>query len=142
MARQFRRDEIITLDDSPTVEEANRIWNTLPAQRRAQIKCVQGHLPFASDLFAPRAITCFTILRDPVERVVSEYYYNLREPERKFHSALNRDRITLAEFVRDEQFAEVHNMQTRILAGAKGAGPHEVLDSAIAISATGWPWSG
>jgi hypothetical protein len=42
MARQFRRDEIITLDDSPTVEEANRIWNTLPAQRRAQINAYKA----------------------------------------------------------------------------------------------------
>jgi hypothetical protein len=142
MARQIRHDEILTIDDFPTIEEANRIWNSLPAGRRGRIKCVQGHLPFAPDLFAPRATTCFTVLRDPVERVISEYYYNLHEPERRFHTALNRDRIALAQFVRDEQFAEVHNMQTRILAGAKGAGPHEVLDSAIAISATGWPWSG
>jgi hypothetical protein len=100
---------------------------------RAQIKCVQGHLPFAPDLFAPRAITCFTILRDPVERVVSEYYYNLREPERRFHAAINRNRMTLAQFVRGEQFAEVHNLQTRILAGANaGASPRELLDSALA----------
>jgi hypothetical protein len=46
---------------------------------------------------------------------------------------LNRDRITLAQFVRDEQFAEVHNLQTRILAGANAsASPRELLDSALA----------
>jgi hypothetical protein len=132
MARQFRHDQILTIDDFPTIEEANRIWNSLPAGRRGRIKCVQGHLPFAPDLFAPRATTCFTVLRDPVERVISEYYYNLHEPERRFHTALNRDRIALAQFVRDEQFAEVHNMQTRILACANAsASPHELLDSAI-----------
>ena len=132
MARQFRRDAIISIDDSPTIEEAKRIWNTLTAYRRARIKCVQGHLPFAPDLFAPRALTCFTVLRDPVERVVSQYYYDRHQPETSFHAALNRDPITLEQFVKDERFAEVHNLQTRTLAGANpGASPSELLDLAM-----------
>ncbi|HLX37170.1 MAG TPA: hypothetical protein VKR29_05190 [Candidatus Binataceae bacterium] len=132
MARQFRRDAILTLDDWPTVEEANRIWNAIPADRRARIECVQGHLAFGTELFAPRATICFTMLRDPVERVVSQYYYDRRQPETRFHTALNRDRLTLEQFVSDERFAEIHNMQTRTLAGVNAnASPEELLDAAL-----------
>jgi hypothetical protein len=132
IARQFRHDAILTMDDWPTVEEANRFWSALPAERRERIECVQGHLAFAPDLFAPRATTCFTVLRDPVERVVSAYYYNRRQPETTFHAAINRNGATLDQFVNSEQFAAVHNMQTRMLAGANPAAtPRELLDLAL-----------
>ena len=131
MSRQFRRAEEMTIN-APSVDAANQTWNAIAPEQRAGIKCVRGHFPFAPNLFAPRAITCFTILRDPVERVASEYYFNLRNPEMRFHAALTRDRITLDQFVNSERFAEIHNTQTRMLAGTNAsASPSELLDSAI-----------
>jgi hypothetical protein len=131
--RQYRRGELITFDAPPAVGGANRMWNDLPAERRTQIKCVQGHFPFAPNLFAPRTISCLTILRDPVQRVVSFYFFNLHNPETRFHAAINRNRLTLEQFVQSEQFAEIHNLQTRMLAGANAdSGPSEMLDTAIA----------
>ncbi len=132
MRRQFRRGRAMDLN-APSIEAANQTWNAMPAARRERIKCVRGHLPFAPDLFAPRPITCFTILRDPVERVVSEYYFNLHDPTTRFHAALVRERITLDQFVSSERFAEVHNTQTRMLGGAKaGLSPGELLELAKA----------
>jgi len=131
MRRQFGRGEAMDLD-APSIEAANQAWNAIPPARRDRIKCVRGHLPFAPELFAPRAITCFTILRDPVERVVSEYYFNLHNPTIRFHAALVRERITLDQFVNSERFAEVHNTQTRMLSGAKaGVGRRESLELAF-----------
>jgi hypothetical protein len=131
MSRQFRSAEEFTLN-APTVEAANQIWNATPPEQRARIKSVRGHFPYAPSLFAPRLITCFTMLRDPVERVISEYYFNLRNPEMRFHTALVREHITLEQFVNGERFAEVHNTQTRMLAGGQpDAGPSRMLDAAI-----------
>src|SRR5579862_8061194 len=93
MWRQFRHGEAININ-APTVEAANEKWNAMAPERRAGVKCVRGHLPYRPDLFAPRKINCFTILRDPVERVVSEYYFNLRNAGEKFHIVLSRERIT------------------------------------------------
>jgi len=131
MRRQYRGHAIDL--DAPSIEAANQIWNAMPVEQRGRIQCVRGHLPFAPELFAPRATTCFTILRDPVERVVSEYYFNLHNPTIRHHAALVRERITLDQFVSSERFAEVHNAQTRMLGGAKtGIGPDDLLNLAIA----------
>src|SRR5271154_1133422 len=89
MWRQFGRAQAININ-APAVQAANEKWNTMSPERRAGVKCVRGHLPYGPDLFAPRKTTCFTILRDPVERVVSEYYFNLRNPGEKFHAVLIR----------------------------------------------------
>ena len=132
MWRQFPRGEAIDIDGS-TVEEANRRWNAMAPEQRARVRCIRGHLPFAPELFAPRATRFFTILRDPVQRVVSEYYYNLTGPKRMLYAPLDRDRMTLDQFVRSELSVQVHNGQTRMLAGAKtDVTPRELLDLAIA----------
>jgi hypothetical protein len=132
MSRQFRRGEEVTID-AGSLDAANQIWNSIASEQRARIKCVRGHFPFAPNLFAPRAITTFTMLRDPVERVISEYYTHLINPGMAFHGPIIRDGITLVQFVNNEQFAEVHNSQTRMLAGPNGGvGCHDLLDSAIA----------
>jgi hypothetical protein len=132
MWSQFRRAEAIDIN-APTAEAANQKWNAMTLERRASVKCVRGHLPYRPDLFAPRKTICFTILRDPVERVISEYYFNLRSATEKFHAVLSRGRITLDQFVNSELSAEVHNLQTRMLAGAPaGASSGELLELASA----------
>jgi hypothetical protein len=132
MRSQFRREEAIDIN-APTAEAANQEWNAMTLERRASVKCVRGHLPYRPDLFAPRKTICFTMLRDPVERVVSEYYFNLRSPSEKFHAVLSRGRITLDQFVNSELSAEVHNTQTRMLAGAPaGVSSSELLELASA----------
>jgi len=131
MWRQFRRGEVIDLN-APSVEAANQTWNAKPAEPRARIRCIRGHLPYGPDLFAPRTTTCFTVLRDPVERFVSEYYFNLSNAGEQFHDVMTCERMTLGQFVNSELSAEVRNAQTRLLAGAdSGARPEEMLDSAI-----------
>jgi len=130
MWRQFRGKEIVNLN-APSLELAHQKWHALPAERRAEIKAIRGHLPFSRDLFAPRQTTCFTLLRDPVERVISEYYFQLRNASEKLHSGLIREGLTLDQFVRGESFADVHNTQTRMLAGAPAqAAPGELLELA------------
>ena len=131
MWRQFRRGEAVIIN-APTVDLANETWNGMTPEHRGRIRCVRGHLPYRHDLFAPRATACFTVMRDPVERVVSEYYFNLRNAEQRFHAALNREQITLDQFVNSELSGEVHNAQTRMLAGARAGGnPRELLNSAL-----------
>lgn len=130
--RQFRRGEVIEIYGK-TIAVANQKWEAIPPEQRARLKCVLGHLSYGPHLFAPQPIAPFTLLRDPVERVVSEYYYNLRTPGEKFHAVLNRRRITLEQFVESDLASEVHNTQTRRLAGEPAdAGPRELLGLASA----------
>ena len=132
MWRQFPRGQAIDLNAS-TVEEARQRWNAIEPEQRARVRCIRGHLPFSPELFAPRVTRFFTILRDPVQRAVSEYYYGLTSPRRLLYAPLVRSRMTLDQFVRSDLAAQVFNGQTRMLAGAHAdATPRALLDLAIA----------
>ncbi len=131
MRRQFARGEVVNLnaDDPP---EAVRAWRALPDRLRARVKCVYGHLPLTSAMFGDQPASYITMLRDPVERSVSEYYYALRRPEHGLHRVLRRERMTLDQFVTTGLVTQICNEQVRRLSGADGpVQSGEFLDKAL-----------
>jgi len=79
----------------------------LPLLRRPDLRAVIGHFWFGLHEHVARPAVYVTALRDPVERVLSLYYYT------RLH-----DSISLDEFIADPPFREVDNDQTRRIAGA------------------------
>lgn len=80
----------------------------------ANKQCIFGHLPFGFHRWlTSHSFTYATVLRNPMERVLSHYYYhkyNVADPWH--HVTLNR---TLIEWVKISDFA--NNFQTQFLAG-------------------------
>jgi hypothetical protein len=73
---------------------------------RRDLRAVLGHFWFGLHEHLVRPYVYVTLLRRPIDRVVSLYYYT------RCH-----ERMTLNEFVRTPPFAEVDNDQTRRIAG-------------------------
>jgi hypothetical protein len=73
---------------------------------RRDLRAVIGHFWFGLHEHITRPCRYITLLRDPLERVVSLYYY-----------AKLQDTVSLEEFARKPPFREVDNDQTRRLAG-------------------------
>src|SRR5438132_5483132 len=46
-----------------------------PRERLARMRVFKGHMPFGLHRRLPQPATYITVLRDPVERVISEYYF-------------------------------------------------------------------
>jgi hypothetical protein len=89
---------------------------------RRDLRAVVGHFWFGLHEHVARPSVYVTLLRDPIERVVSLYYYA------KLHETMS-----LEEFVRTPPFKEVDNDQTRRIAGlnpAVGACTRAMLDTA------------
>ena len=80
--------------------------HVLPLLRRRDLRAVIGHFWFGLHEHVARPYRYVTALRDPVERVLSLYYYT------RLH-----DSMTLEEFVAAPPFREVDNDQTRRIAG-------------------------
>lgn len=131
MRHQYARGEVVNLNaDGPA--EAAQAWSTLPERRRARVKCVYGHLPLAPAMFGDQQANYITMLRDPIERSVSEYYYALRRPEHGLHPFLRRERMTLDRFVTTDLVTQICNEQVRRLSGADGpVQSGEFLDKAL-----------
>jgi len=80
--------------------------------------CVHGHVPYGVHHFTRRPVRYVTMLRDPVERAVSGYYFIkdlVRTDLWKKHPLRDfADSVTLVEFYEHPRHS---NMQARYLAG-------------------------
>jgi hypothetical protein len=86
-----------------------------PERRLARLEVIKGHMPFGIHRRLPHPATYITVLREPVERVISEYYFALHYRLHPQHRAMQS--LSL------EQYAATtphHNLQCKLLAGLPG----------------------
>lgn len=86
-------------------------------RRLARSDVFTGHMPFGLDKYLARESNYITILRKPVERVISEYFYRIG---RKSHPLADREikGLSLREYVEKLPY---DNVQTKLLAGGNPA---------------------
>lgn len=112
---------IFTIDGN-RFKESVREFKRLPEEQRKRIRVLKGHMYFGLHEFLPRPSSYITILRDPIERVISAYYHILQNPTQGAHKVVTSQRMSLAEFVRTGVCKMANNGQTRFLSGEPEAG--------------------
>src|ERR1700724_2464607 len=122
LERHFSPAETVTLD-TPGVAR----FKTLPAAKRGRYRLIQGHMHFGLHRFIPRASTYVTFLRQPVERVLSFYYYARSTPDHYLYPLLTTGRVDLRTLLGRELTSELCNFQTRALAGDEWEDPPRIV---------------
>jgi hypothetical protein len=97
--------------------EGVREFQALPKARRAEIRLLRGHIPYGLHVYCPRPTTYFTLLREPIDRLVSYYYFVQRQADHYLHDYANTPGMTLKRYVEDRVSLQMDNMQTRLLSG-------------------------
>lgn len=121
---EFKRDEW----HPKAAAQAVREWNQ---SHRDALQIFHGHQHYGIDAYLSIPVTYYTVLRDPVERVISHYYYvqqshaprDRHEAARGSHPDRQRvqeGRLSLQEYVSSGYCEEMDNGQTRLLAGESG----------------------
>ena len=83
-----------------------------PRERLAKMRVFKGHMPFGLHERLPQPATYITFLREPVERVISEYYFALHY---RLHPQYRRmQSLSLEDYALKTPH---HNLQTKLLAG-------------------------
>lgn len=93
----------------------------VPLSERRNLRVLTGHLHYGVHDYIPQRCEYITLLREPIARVVSYYYYILGHAKHWRHAELVRSGMSLNEFVRTSAERGVENDQTRMLSG-RGAG--------------------
>ncbi len=121
--RQYGETSIFTMDGSRVMESSDEIKN-LPVEIKNKIKVLKGHMAFGLHSYMPRPCRYFTLLREPVERLISHYYYVIRTPKHYLYETVTSKKMTLEDYVRSDLSYELNNGQTRLL-GSKNGCPIE-----------------
>ena len=97
--------------------------NQWPAKRLGRMQVFKGHMPFGIHRRLPQPSTYITFLRDPVERVISAYYFArnyLLHPKHRWIS-----KLSLEEYAR---VSPNHNVQCKYISGRPFVGDHHAGD--------------
>ncbi|MFC3886618.1 sulfotransferase family 2 domain-containing protein [Bacillus songklensis] len=81
---------------------------------KRNIDCIQGHMPFGVHQFFNQPGSYVTMLRDPVDRVLSDYYFIRSLPSHNLHSKVIK--MSLEEYQKDPVNS---NLQTHYILGEK-----------------------
>ncbi|HET9530020.1 MAG TPA: sulfotransferase family 2 domain-containing protein, partial [Blastocatellia bacterium] len=109
-----------------SLREALDDMKAVSKEQAARVKIIFGHIGFGVHEHLPWSCSYFTILRDPVDRVISGYYHILRDDSHRYQAEVQR--MSLKEYVSSDllksEAAQVNavnaldNGQTRLLSGS------------------------
>jgi hypothetical protein len=93
----------------------------MPESERDRIRCVSGHFLYGVHEAFERPCRYITMLRDPVERLISSYHYMKTKPKNWLYKEIVGGNLSFEEFVHSEGLVryEVRNLQTRQLAAVE-----------------------
>lgn len=84
---------------------------------------VHGHVPFGIHESLTRRARYFTLLRDPVDRAISHYFFAKSHPEHRLYKEIAEKGMTLHDYVTSGVTGELANGQTAMLAGLERDAP-------------------
>jgi len=117
-------------------ESQHRALADITYEEIARYRMVRGHVfiaDFAHILDGPVPFRVFTFLRDPVQRVISEYYFLKRWPKSHLYEYLNKNNVSLLEYVTGEDRVLRHrgrNNMVNSLSGVRRGDLEEGLELA------------
>jgi hypothetical protein len=116
--REYGTSSVFSLYE-PRAREAMAELLEMSEAQRSSIRVLRGHEFFGMhEFFRPPAIY-FTMLREPVDRIVSHYYYVRRASKHRFHRTVTSQNMSLEEYICRGRSKELDNGQVRLLAGHK-----------------------
>jgi hypothetical protein len=90
-------------------------FTRLPESERASFDVLLGHVQFGIHEHIPDPALYVTMLRDPLERVVSHYHFILARPEHYLHESLKRRGYSLRDWLLEARPIMLDNFQLRWL---------------------------
>jgi hypothetical protein len=114
---QYDPSSIYSLPSHGDIKRYMDDFKLLPVEQRIQLKLLKGHLLFRArlDQYMSQPCRYITLLREPIDRVISTYYYILETPSHYLHKEIVSEKVDLQVFS-ERDYPAVNNLQTYLLA--------------------------
>lgn len=89
----------------------------MPAQKQNKIRFVKGHFNFGLHKKLHRPATYFTLLRDPIERTLSYYYFVKRNKHHYLYDQVTRENLNIHDVLKQQLTPDLDNGQVRLISG-------------------------
>ena len=124
--RQYRAEKILMI---PKLEESENIIKEISASHINQLKLIQGHLKYGIHNHFHRRAKYFAIIRDPINRVLSTYYYVLSQKNNPQNLSTSNNQMTIYDFVQSGVNPFLINGQTKLISGKTGNIDNPIIES-------------
>ncbi len=139
--RQYNSRKIVTIHTPvENAAQISRIQKLTPTQQQ-QVRVIKGHTFWGWHQLLPQSYVYFTLLRNPVERFISNYYFLLKKEGHPLGQKLLEEKVTIKDFVNwtgEDNYQTIKdfvnwtgedNYQTRFLAKNIGEGNLDIKGS-------------
>lgn len=106
--------------NSPGTYPGIEYLRSLSQEHRDDIRLISGHIPYGIHEILGRNVKYVTMLRHPVQRIISHYHFVRRVPKHYLYRAVVDNEMTLLDYVTSNISQELDNGQTRLLYGLDG----------------------
>jgi hypothetical protein len=121
LVQHYGRDRVFACHpDRAIVGYTAEDFLSFPAEKRNNFQLVRGHFGYGLHEDYQEPYKYITILRDPVDRVISHYYYVLKRTDHYLHKKVTSENISLKDYVTSGLTGEMDNGQLRMLTGPTG----------------------
>lgn len=116
LAKHYPRRKTFSLNGADPESSVKKFINK-SQRERFSYDLIKGHLAHELLDYAPHACIKVTVLRDPVERIVSHYYYAKSTPKHYLYSKIHDANMNLEDYVSSNIGGELHNWYTTHFTG-------------------------
>ena len=124
--RQYRSEKILMI---PKLEESENILKEVSTSKIKQLKLIQGHLKYGIHNHFHRRAKYFAIIRDPINRVLSTYYYVLSQKNNPQNLSTSNNQMTIYDYVQSGVNPFLINGQTQLISGKTGNIDNPIIKS-------------
>jgi len=134
--RNFEEDECyICGSRGESQYQSNLNFISLDENQKRKYKFIAGHVELILLQSLPQEHFSFTFLRNPVDRMISMYYYILANEKHHLHEIVSKNRLSIKEFMAAKLWHELDNGMVRRLSGVRDLIPYGQCDSQLLESA-------
>jgi len=113
-SRQYSENEMILTE---TLDESENTIKALDDGDKHRLLMIQGHMKFGLHNYFDKEFQYFSMMREPVKRVISQYTYVLGMKNNPHNLSTKSGEMTIRQYYESDIYPQLVNGQTQLISG-------------------------